>query len=227
MLVQVVVGVLAADFLTAAAHWFEDTYLPHTEAPGLLGEIARDNDMHHFIPFSITVGSWWETCRVSAQLMAGLALAFWAMAPRLVARYRTFFVTCAVAMVSANLVHRFQHERECTRPAIVTALQRAGALCSSEQHAVHHENTDVRYGVLLGFTNAAYDSLGVWRALETMLACVGVRPTARKPAVETYKALYDVWLAGNMTRECPEPLTPQHLAEYHRRLTEARRAGLL
>ena len=49
---KVLAGLLAADFATAAVHWAEDTYLPHTRAPGLLGQIARDNDMHHFIPFS-------------------------------------------------------------------------------------------------------------------------------------------------------------------------------
>lgn len=223
---EALAGVLAADFLTAAAHWFEDTYLPHTEAPGLLGDIARDNDMHHFIPYSITAGSWWNNVKVSVQLLAGIGILLLALAPRWAWRRRVFLGTTAAAMALANLVHRFQHERDCTRPVAVTLLQRLGVLCSREQHSVHHRESHLKYGVLLGFTNAVYD-LGVWRALEFMLATLGMQPSARKRGAEAYAALHDDWLRDNLARECPKPLTERRLRRYYARLAEAHRRGEL
>lgn len=224
---SVVAGVLVADFLTAAVHWFEDTYLPFDESPGLLGQIARANDMHHYIPYSITAGSWWENCEVSVLLLGVVALVLLALAPRWAAANRAFLLACAATMGVTNLVHRFQHERDCRRPAAISALMRSGLLVSREQHRVHHQDADVKYGVLLGFTNDIYDGLGVWRALEAALALVGVRRPARKKGVDAYAALHDDWLRRNMSRDCPAKLTKRRLARYNERLAHAHRSGLL
>lgn len=222
---SVVAGLLVADFLTAAAHWFEDTYLPFSHAPGLVGEIARDNDMHHYIPYSITVGSWWENCWVSVKLLAVVALVLGLAAPAWVASHRVFLITCALAMSVTNLVHRFQHERDCRRPVLVSALMAAGLLVSREQHQVHHRDADVKYGVLLGFTNAVYDGLGVWRGLEAVLGLAGMPPPSRKQGVDAYAALHDDWLTRNMQRACPAKLTKKRLDVYAARLAHAHRTG--
>lgn len=224
---DVLAGVLVADFVTAAAHWFEDTYLPFTDAPGMLGDIARDNDMHHYIPYSITAGSWWSNCKVSVQLLVGVALALAVVAPRWMAANRVFLVSCALAMGVTNLVHRFQHERDCRRPRVISALMAAGLLVSREQHRVHHEQADVTYGVLLGFTNPIYDGLGVWRGLEALLGALGVRRPPRKQGVDAYAALHDPWLRRNMKRDCPAPLSQKRMAAYTRRLAAAHRSGAL
>lgn len=220
---SVATGLLVADFLTAAAHWLEDTYLPYTERPGLLGDIARDNDMHHFVPFAIVSGSWWETCKISVWLVAVLLAVVVLAAPGWASCHRAFLITTAAAMGVANLAHRFQHERDCTRPWVVTMMHRSRLMCSREQHASHHREPSQKYGVLLGFTNYVYDSLGVWAALEGALALLGLRAHARKPGVEVYAALYDDWLIENMARECPEPLSPARLAGCRDRLARARR----
>lgn len=222
---QVVAGLLVADFLTATAHWFEDTYLPYSEAPTLLGQISRDNEMHHFLPMTITTGSWWSTMKVSVLLLAVIGIALGAAAPRWAWTHRAFLGTAAAAMAVTNLVHRFQHERDCRRPAVVTTLQRVGLLVSREQHSVHHAVPDQKYGVLLGFTNWVYDSLGVWRALEALLAVAGMEPAARKPSVEAYKWLYDDDLRRLGRSECPDRLTPEQVRRYQHALRAAHRAG--
>ena len=224
---SVVAGILVADFLTAAVHWFEDTYLPYTDAPGLMGDIARDNDMHHYIPYSITAGTWWHNCQLSVQLVVAVGLVLVVAAPRWAASNRAFLLTCALAMSVSNLVHRFQHERECRRPAGITALMASGLLVSRDQHRVHHQDADVKYGVLLGFTNVLYDGLGVWRRLENMLTFAGMPPPSRKMGVDAYAVLHDEWLVRNMHKECPAKLTKKRLARYAGRLAEAHRSGHL
>lgn len=226
---QVVAGALVADFVTAAAHWFEDTYLPYTTEPGLLGDIARDNEMHHFVPFSIATGSWWDTMKLSWALLAVVGVLVVGSVPAWASRHRWFLVTVAVVMGTSNLVHRFQHERECNRPAVVSVLQAAGVLCSRGQHAVHHREPTVKYGVVLGFTNSVYDTLGVWRLLETaMYVMTGRSPEAnRKPGVDRYSSLHDQWLRTNLARECPDPLTRRRLEKYTDVLTDAHARGRL
>lgn len=220
---SVLAGLVVADFLTATAHWFEDTYLPFTTTPGLLGEIARANDMHHYIPYSITVGSWWQNCEVSVLLLAVVGTVLVATAPKWVAANRVFLLTCALAMGVTNLVHRFQHERECRRPKVMTALMDSGLLVSREQHKVHHQQADVKYGVLLGFTNAVYDGLGVWRGLEAVLGALGMPPPTRKRGVHAYASLHDAWLKRNMGRDCPAKMSEKRLAGYTDRLARAHR----
>lgn len=211
---QVALGLLVADFITAAAHWFEDTYLPYDPSPTLLGAISRDNEMHHFIPFSITTGHWWDNMRLSMGLLVAVLVPLAFVAPRWMARHKAFLITASLAMGLTNLMHRFQHERECTRPSFITALQRIGFLVSREQHSVHHRVPDQKYGVLLGFTNRVYDGLGVWRVLEAVLAALGFPPSARKHGVVAYEKMYDPWLVRNMARPCPQRISKERLARY-------------
>lgn len=221
---SVAAGILAADFITAAVHWGEDTYLPYDQTDSMLGQIARDNEMHHFVPYAITVESWWSNVKISLQLLAGVALALVVAAPKWASKNRVFLMTAAAAMAITNLLHRFQHERDCTRPALATWLQRLGILCSREQHAVHHRDSVSNYSVLLGFTNPIYDGLGVWRFLERVLGLVGLQPT-RKKGVDAYADLRDDWLRDNMARDCPEPLDRDRLEKYYRRLKRAHVEG--
>lgn len=224
---SVVAGLFVADFLTAFFHWLEDTYLPFTDAPGMLGQIARDNEMHHYIPYSVTVGTWWQNCKVSVQLVAAAGLALVLVAPRWVANNRVFVLTVALLVALASLVHRFQHERDCLRPRLVTALMACGLLVSREQHQVHHRHADTNYSVLLGFTNPIYDGLGVWRGLEAVLSAVGLPKPMRKKGVAEYAALQDDWLRTTLSQECPARLSAQQMEVYHARLEQAYRSGEL
>jgi ubiquitin-conjugating enzyme E2 variant len=222
---SVAAGILMGDFLTAVVHWGEDTYLPYDKTQSMLGRISRDNEMHHFVPYSITTGSWWSNMEVSFKLMVGVALALVVAVPKWASKRRIFLLVTAATMVFSNLLHRFQHERDCMRPALATWLQRLGILCSREQHAVHHRDSVSNYGLFLGFTNPIYDGLGVWRFLERVLGFVGLPPSGRKKGVEGYMGLRDDWLRDNMARDCPEPLDKKRLQKYYRRLAKAHVEG--
>ena len=64
MVGQVVVAIVVADLFAAVGHWAEDNYLPYDVSLPLLGDIAKENELHHFAPKSITEGSYFETCKV-------------------------------------------------------------------------------------------------------------------------------------------------------------------
>lgn len=226
-LVSVAAGVLAADFVTALGHWFEDTYLSYTTAPGLLGNIARDNELHHYVPYTITAVAWWDNVRTTVGLLAAAAVPLLLLAPAWARDHGVFLVAFAVAAALAPLVHRFQHERDCRRPALVTALMRAGLLCSRDQHRVHHQRPDGGYCVLLAPTNHVYDGLGVWRGLEALVALLtGARPQHKRGA-GAYDPLHDDWMRRAQAAECPERMTRQRRGEYIDRLAAAHAAGQL
>lgn len=219
-------GLLLADFLTAAFHWYEDTYLPYTSEPGFWPSVARDNEMHHAVPFAITTYSWWDNVRSSFAALAVVAGVALVLFPTWVRKYWVLCATTGVAAASMNLLHRFQHERDCSRPGVITALQRAGVLCSRDQHAEHHRHPTCKYSVMLGFTNTVYDGLGVWPAMERVLGAVGMRPTRKLSAAE-YAEIQDAWLAANVRKPCPDHIPLHKVGEYRDRLAQfmARRAG--
>jgi hypothetical protein len=207
---QIALGILIGDFIVAFFHWLEDTYLPWTDAPGWLGDIARDNEMHHFIPFGIVSGSTWKTANVTGPISLAVGALIYATAPQWTRSHLPLVFAMMIVGVVSNAVHKYVHERPCTRPRIITWLQDIGVVISSRQHADHHTTADQKYGVVLGFSNYVYDTLGVWRALE---AIIPVEP-ARKLAISEYTSLYDAWLKDNMKQLCPQILTTKELDEY-------------
>jgi hypothetical protein len=207
---QIVSGILIGDFMVAFFHWLEDTYLPWTDAPGWVGDIARDNEMHHFIPFGIVSGSTWKTANVTGPLSLILGAVVYILAPQWTRSHLPLVFTMMIVGAISNAVHKYIHERPCTRPRIITWLQDAGILISSQQHAEHHTIADKKYGVILNFTNSVYDTLHVWRILEAILP---IEP-ARKRPISEYTALYDTNLTENMKKPCPQIISQKNLDNY-------------
>lgn len=215
-------GILLADFIVAGFHWFEDTYLEYTTRPGFLGDIARDNDMHHAVPFAITRETLMSNMYVPT-ILTIVVLGIWiASMPAFARRHPAFFGAMFVVAATSNVLHRWQHERDCGRPWIVTSLQRLGVLCSRDQHASHHEHPDEKYGAVLGFTNPVYDTLGIWRGLETIVrAFTGIEPHP-KPIPKFYDSVHDDWLRVNGKKACPDRIPDARMNEYTARLRTLR-----
>lgn len=215
MIGQIAAGVVAGDFLVAMFHWLEDTYLPSTTR-GPLAAVARDNDFHHFVPYAITSETMRANISVTLPLSAGIALAVWGLAPQWTADHIPLLAAMVVVGVFSNVVHRWIHERPCTRPRAVVFLQDVGVLVSSRQHAEHHENPRGNFGVVLGFTNSVYDGLRVWRLLE---AVVPLTPQP-KPGMVAYRGMYDARLSALGADPCPAKLSRDEIRAYRKKLTE-------
>lgn len=207
---QIAMGIVFVDFSAAFFHWMEDTYLHWTDSPGVMGDIARANEMHHYIPYSITTSSVFDNMKVTTLMSLVFAAGAYMVAPKWTVKHSLFIVTVVVLGSLVNVIHRYEHERECKRPPFITMLQRAGILVSQEQHTAHHKYPDEKYGVFLGFTNHIYDTLGVWRFLEAVLPFTPHTP----PSVLETKHNYDAWLRDNMDKPCPDRITPEMLEQY-------------
>ena len=209
-ILQVGSGALLGDFLTAVFHWFEDVYLPYSSENGILGQISRDNEMHHFLPYTITASTPFENISVTLPFTIVFLTLIYIAFPKWSLTHMPFLGALGFITIFSNLVHRYVHERPCKQPVIIKILQDAGILISTSEHAQHHTHPDRNYGVVLGFTNSFYDGIGLWRRLEYLI------PLQKypKPGVDAYKPVYDSWTKTNMEKECPDNITPENMKRY-------------
>lgn len=200
--VQVGVGALVADFAAAFFHFWEDTYMPYDDRDGVFPSISRDNELHHALPYSMTTLPIVSHLNVTLPLSLLIAAVVVLAAPRFSRRHWVLLVTMVIVGAMSNVFHRWQHERDCHRPALVTALQRAGLLVGREQHREHHDDPSKRYGVILGFTNYMYD-LGVWDILR---AVIPLRQYP-KPGVHAYADFVPAQIQDELRKDCPRKLS--------------------
>jgi hypothetical protein len=212
---QIIVGFFLADFLSAFFHFFEDTYLPNTNSPGILGEIARDNELHHALPFAMASIPSLDNIRVTLPLSLAIALSILVIAPSWTRSHIYLILTMIVVGTLSNLIHRWQHERDCTRPKIVTLLQRAGILVSREQHKIHHEMPDRMYGVVSPVGNWFYDTFGIWDLFRLVI------PLQKhdKPSVSEYTQFIPETVKRELDEPCPRRLSPDEIQQVRQNLT--------
>ena len=181
-------GLLAADFISAVAHWIGDTYFA-LDTP-VLGAIVGPFRLHHDDPAAFRRHSFLERNRNN--ILAALplvAIAGWAV-PRAATTGHLFaamtLAVTAVALACATQIHAWAHDDDA--PSLVRALQRAGILLSRERHAHHHRGAhDGTYGIVNGWANAGLDRTQLFRRAEACAARVGFRPAiaAHLPAGRT------------------------------------------
>lgn len=128
---QVLVGWLAADFLTGAFHFFQDRYLKATWP--IVGKwIGEPNELHHRDPMAFTHGSFaqrnLEAIALSLALGAGWITLFGVSAG---------IVSAMVAGCLSTQIHLWAHKPR-SAPKFVKALQQAGVFQSPAGHARHH-----------------------------------------------------------------------------------------
>jgi hypothetical protein len=177
--IDIVIALMVADFVGALIHWFEDTYTYNQPLPSVLGKIAKDNKVHHHHPHIIVSESYWQNSRynvIGSVIVCILAASAHQLMFTTTLPVRRLVLTGA-AMSMVNLVHRFSHEKDSERPAVITWLQ-SWLLVSSDEHSQHHSmeqrNT---FSVFLKGTNSIYDSLGIWRIAEGIIAVTtGLNP---------------------------------------------------
>jgi hypothetical protein len=212
---DVLLALLLVDVLTALLHWTEDTYLWYGMEVPLLREIAAANEMHHWMPRTITYYGYLEQSRVNVAVTLGVLLLAWlcGVSPR---EHPCFYAVALVAGCMSNVLHRWQHERDCERPRVVTALQRAGVLVGREAHREHHAaaKPSHSYGTVLAPLNRLYDAAGLWAALERCAAAAGARACHVRGCASDYEE------RDRFDEECPRQLTAEDMRRYQAQLRD-------
>jgi ubiquitin-conjugating enzyme E2 variant len=83
----------------------------------------------------------------------------------------------SVCLLFGMHFHNLAHKP--ARSAVMRLAQRLHLVCPPAHHWVHHHNHTIHYCVVNGWANYVCDGLGVWRALECVIAPItGIVPRA-------------------------------------------------
>jgi ubiquitin-conjugating enzyme E2 variant len=160
---EIVLAVLAVDFVSGLVHWAEDTFGRET-TPVLGRWIVAPNVRHHLEPAAFVEQGWlassWDLA-LAAVVLVALALAGGWLTPGV-------FVF-ALLGANANQLHKWCHA-PARAPRSVRLAWRVGLLQGPRHHGLHHRGAMNRaYCVVTPWLNPVLDRIGFWRALERVL----------------------------------------------------------
>lgn len=214
---QIILEVLGAlfliDFVTAFMHWFEDNYLYYDFPFPILNGLSIDNEMHHFMPRTITYYSYLENMYYTTILALILVIIILSIRhifniPLLKNKY--FLGTTLIFGMLPNLIHRFQHERDCERPYIISQLFKYGIFIDREKHKMHHKMPNGNYGVMVPILNNIYEYFNLWNILERFIFFFFDIPTTKKKSNYIMRDTFD--------EECPRKINSEDMKQYYIRL---------
>jgi len=205
---QIIIGFLLADLITGSFHWFEDTYLDYCVDIPFIGEIAKDNELHHYFPRSMLAYSYLENITVSLPAIIIVLVIIYFLNKNLFIKYPYFIATFSFFAIIANIIHKFSHMRDCEKSWFLNLLQKYGILASSDHHKLHHKLSNEKYCVITEFNNFYLDKLHVWRLIETIIyAVTGVKPN-RKMGYDEYYEIQN-YMHENAKLQCPDTPTKE------------------
>jgi ubiquitin-conjugating enzyme E2 variant len=176
ILLQIVLTVLIADFVSGFVHWLEDAY-GREEFPITGRLITKPNILHHHNPRHFTRNSWWHSSWDLTCVSALIIIGAWALG------HLTWHVWLFAALgANANQIHKWAHRTPQENGWIVSLLQRSRLVQSSRHHARHHSDPkNSHYCVLTDFLNPLLDGVGFWALLE----CVVLRSFGLRRRIDT------------------------------------------
>jgi len=170
ILLKIYICILIADFFTGAIHWFEDAYGNPNWCCGL-GQVIKDNIIHHELPEKFLEGSFFERIKVSlfiACILFSIFLLFGLM---------NWYIAFTLAYASlSNQIHAIGHVKQTNKVIIV--LQKIGLIQSKEMHDLHHASPyDINYCVMTNYLNPILTYFNFWYKIEHLLSLVGIKTT--------------------------------------------------
>ncbi len=170
-MVELIVAVLVADFLSGLFHWLEDAY--GNENWPIAGRlITKPNILHHHDPRYFTRHGWFQSSWLL--LCFGLVI----LAAAWLWDLLTWHIWVIVILgVDANQIHKWAHRTPKENGPIIGLLQRIRLVQTPRHHALHHTDPkNSHYCVLTNFLNPILDGMRLWDGLEWVIhLVVGVR----------------------------------------------------
>ena len=164
VVIEIILTVLAADFISGFFHWVEDAY--GDERWPITGRwITRPNTLHHHKPRYFTKHSWFY----SSWLLLCIGTLVLVVAG--LSGFLTWHVWLFVALGSnANQIHKWAHRSAIENGRLITWLQCVRLLQTPRHHAGHHSDPkNSHYCVLTNFLNPLLDAIRFWDFLETTI----------------------------------------------------------
>ena len=185
VLMQVLVGLFLADFITGLIHWFEDRY-GNPNWP-FIGQAIMANHEHHFTPRTFLSGTFWDR---NKEVFIGTVIILCGF----YAASAINIVTVSATMFGffANEIHGAAHKFPKENPPWVRMLQKMGLMQSFLHHARHHrDRKDRSYCVMTNYVNPVLDAICFFRGLEWVIRILFRASPRMDPSVPSRLTLVD------------------------------------
>jgi ubiquitin-conjugating enzyme E2 variant len=167
-----VVGYLAADFVSGFVHWLGDTW-GSPEMPLLGKTLIRPFREHHVDQRAITRHDYIETNGANCLLSVPVA-AIAVLLPFGEGTFQPLAIFTSVSLgamifwvMMTNQFHKWAHNTDAERPRLVTLLQRMHVILPPEHHAIHHTAPyDTYYSITTGWWNWTLAKVDFYRHAE-------------------------------------------------------------
>ncbi len=164
-LLQFILAILLADFITGLVHWWEDSYgNPQWKVIGKY--IVEPNLVHHLKPRDMAPGGYFKQTYIS-----WIAAVVFIGVPWLAFDWHPFlFVATMLVAAQGNMIHCLAHRTDSENGAIIRAMQRVGIFQSRQHHGIHHTSPYVvNYCIMTNFVNPVLEGIYFWQTIEWML----------------------------------------------------------
>lgn len=167
-ILSILAGLIFADFVTGAVHWFEDRY-GDPDWP-IIGPAMAANQRHHNAPLEFLNSPFW--LRNWAPLLgAGIV----ALLVGFNDAFSWFWISAILFGALSGECHAANHRR--VPPLWYKWGQKARIFQSRFHHGEHHRRPrQSRYCVITPWLNPVLDEGGFWRMCEAGLTALGLPP---------------------------------------------------
>jgi ubiquitin-conjugating enzyme E2 variant len=187
LLLGLLLGIAAADWVTAAVHWACDTW--GSEGTPWLGSSVIDSFReHHREPLAMLEHDWLEVNggAATAALLAlvgfsGFSTSEFGFDAGTRILGSAFFLSLVGTSAITNQLHYWAHDPR--PPGIIRRLQSHGLILSPIEHVEHHRAPHTHgYCISTGWLNRPLDAIRFWRAMEWGLTLLtGAQPRKDEP----------------------------------------------
>lgn len=181
IVLQFLLAVIAADFVSGFMHWIEDSYF--SEKTPLIGKwIIAPNMLHHRDPRAFVKNSWLRSADVPLIIAGLVLLGAWGLG-----LFHWTLVVFVLFAVNAAEFHKWAHRSRTENGRLIVFLQQAGLVQTPAHHAGHHRGgRDRRYCTITNYVNPVVDAIQLWRGLEwVILKFTGVAKRPEEDAEPT------------------------------------------
>jgi plasmanylethanolamine desaturase len=167
IVIEIVVTVLIADFVSGLFHWLEDAY-GRKEWPITGWLVTEPNIIHHHDPRYFTRHDWFRSSWLLLCMGLVVLLAAW------LCGILTWHVWLfAILGTNANQIHKWAHRSPTENGPVISFLQRIRLLQTTRHHAHHHTDPkNSHYCVLTNFVNPLVDGIRLWDGLEALVFAI-------------------------------------------------------
>jgi hypothetical protein len=168
---ELMLTLLAVDFVSGLLHWAEDAY--GGEKWPITGQlITKPNILHHHDPRYFTRHGWFHSSWLLLCIGIVIVVGAW------ICGLLTWHVWLFVALgINANQIHKWAHRSPAENGRVISLLQHLRIVQTARHHARHHSDPkNTHYCVITNFLNPILDKIGFWGALEIIiLRSFGIR----------------------------------------------------